>query len=156
MNSLLALGARAVTMVISLVCGVITTRMILGETDVDHYALYTLLIPDQTFAGGVVHIVAIEGSIEKVRVDIAGRPSSRVEAYAAKLEGERPLTRTRLERQISLMRDLPGFLQRGGAAHGEHAGSAQCVDECLLRQTEMKADHGRALLQQHGLQCGIA
>nr|WP_026050014.1 oligosaccharide flippase family protein [Microbacterium barkeri] len=44
MNSLLALGARAVTMVISLVCGVITTRMILGETDVDHYALYTLLI----------------------------------------------------------------------------------------------------------------
>lgn len=44
MNSLLALGARGVTMVVSLVCGVITTRMILGETDVDHYALYTLLI----------------------------------------------------------------------------------------------------------------
>ncbi|PRB17244.1 lipopolysaccharide biosynthesis protein [Microbacterium sp. MYb62] len=44
MNSLLALGARGVTMVISLVCGVITTRMILGETDIEHYALYTLLI----------------------------------------------------------------------------------------------------------------
>lgn len=44
MNSLLALGARALTMVISLVCGVITTRMILGETDIQHYALYSLLI----------------------------------------------------------------------------------------------------------------
>lgn len=44
MNSLLALGARALTMVVSLVCGVITTRMILGETDVQHYALYSLLI----------------------------------------------------------------------------------------------------------------
>ena len=31
-------------MVISLVCGVITTRMILGETDIQHYALYSLLI----------------------------------------------------------------------------------------------------------------
>lgn len=44
MNSLLALGARALTMVVSLVCGVITTRMILGETDIQHYALYSLLI----------------------------------------------------------------------------------------------------------------
>lgn len=44
MNSLLALGARAVTMVVSLVCGIITTRLILGETDVQHYALYSMLI----------------------------------------------------------------------------------------------------------------
>lgn len=44
MNSLLALGARALTMVVSLVCGVITTRLILGETDIQHYALYSLLI----------------------------------------------------------------------------------------------------------------
>ncbi len=44
MNSLLALGARALTMVVSLVCGIITTRLILGETDVQHYALYSLLI----------------------------------------------------------------------------------------------------------------
>lgn len=44
MNSILALGARALTMVISLICGVITTRMILGETDIQHYALYSLLI----------------------------------------------------------------------------------------------------------------
>lgn len=44
MTSLLAVVAKAVTMVISLVCGVLTTRLILGEAGVEHYALYSLLI----------------------------------------------------------------------------------------------------------------
>lgn len=43
MNSLLAVGARALTMVISLICGVLTTRMIMGEGGVETFALYTLL-----------------------------------------------------------------------------------------------------------------
>ncbi|WP_435749125.1 lipopolysaccharide biosynthesis protein [Microbacterium sp. PMB16] len=43
MSSLLAVGARALTMVIALVCGVLTTRMIIGEAGVDSFALYTLL-----------------------------------------------------------------------------------------------------------------
>ncbi|WP_072313816.1 hypothetical protein [Agrococcus sp. Marseille-P2731] len=43
MNSLLALGAKAVTMAVSLVCGVLTTRLILGDAGVEHYALYALL-----------------------------------------------------------------------------------------------------------------
>ena len=106
-----------------------------AKTDV---ALYTLLIPDQTFAGGVVHIVAIEGSIEKVRVDIAGRPSSRVEAYAAKLEGERPLSRTRLERQISLMRDLPGFRLSPSLLPGDETGSAKMAITGTRRKPEVR------------------
>ncbi|MCH1882712.1 oligosaccharide flippase family protein [Agrococcus sp. ARC_14] len=43
MSSLLALAAKAATMAISLVCGVLTTRLILGEAGVEHYALYALL-----------------------------------------------------------------------------------------------------------------
>lgn len=43
MNPLLALGAKAVTMAISLVTGILTTRLILGEAGVEHYALYSLL-----------------------------------------------------------------------------------------------------------------
>ncbi|QNA91720.1 MULTISPECIES: hypothetical protein [unclassified Microbacterium] len=43
MGSLLAVGARALTMVIALVCGVLTTRMIIGDAGVDSFALYTLL-----------------------------------------------------------------------------------------------------------------
>ncbi len=44
MNSLLALGARAITMVVSLVCGVLTTRLVIGTSGVEYYALYTVLI----------------------------------------------------------------------------------------------------------------
>lgn len=43
MSSLLALGAKAATMAVSLVCGVLTTRLILGDAGVEHYALYALL-----------------------------------------------------------------------------------------------------------------
>ena len=44
MNALLALAARAVTMMISLVCGVLTTRLALGSAGVEYFALYTVLI----------------------------------------------------------------------------------------------------------------
>lgn len=44
MNAILALGARAVTMAVSLVFGIMTTRMILGEAGVEYYALYSLLV----------------------------------------------------------------------------------------------------------------
>lgn len=43
MNSVKALGARALTMMVSLVCGVLTTRLILGEAGIHYYALYNLL-----------------------------------------------------------------------------------------------------------------
>lgn len=43
MSSLLALLAKAFSMAISLVCGVLTARLILGGAGVPQYALYTLL-----------------------------------------------------------------------------------------------------------------
>lgn len=43
MGALRSLGAKAVTMAVALVCGVITTRAVLGDAGVGHYALYTLL-----------------------------------------------------------------------------------------------------------------
>lgn len=44
MNSLLALGARSITMAVSLVCGVLTTRLVIGDAGVDSYVLYTVLL----------------------------------------------------------------------------------------------------------------
>jgi hypothetical protein len=44
MNSVLALGAKALSMAISLVCGVLTVRLVLGGAGVSYYALYSLLI----------------------------------------------------------------------------------------------------------------
>lgn len=44
MNAVRALGARALTLALSMVCGVLTTRLVLGEAGVGAYALYNLLV----------------------------------------------------------------------------------------------------------------
>lgn len=44
MNSVWALGAKALSMVISLFCGVLTVRLVLGGAGVSYYALYSLLV----------------------------------------------------------------------------------------------------------------
>lgn len=44
MNSLLALASKALSMAISLVCGVLTTRLVMGHAGVSYFALYSLLI----------------------------------------------------------------------------------------------------------------
>ena len=43
MSSLLSLGARAATMVVAFVCGVLTGRLITGEAGVEYYALWGAL-----------------------------------------------------------------------------------------------------------------
>lgn len=43
MTVLLSLGARAISMAVSLVCGVLAVRLILGQAGVEYYALYTLI-----------------------------------------------------------------------------------------------------------------
>ncbi|MGM7679308.1 lipopolysaccharide biosynthesis protein [Microbacterium sp. A94] len=81
MSSLLAVGARALTMVIALICGILTTRMIIADAGVDSFALYTLLttIPSLlTFtdlgSGAVlVNAVAISDNVrsdEKLRYQL--------------------------------------------------------------------------------------
>jgi hemolysin activation/secretion protein len=69
-------------------------------------ALYTVIMPRQDFAGGTVHVIAIEGFVEQVR--IRGSDSRLLHAYAGALAARRPLTRRVMERYLSLMRDLPG------------------------------------------------
>ena len=79
-----------------------------GRSDI---ALYSVTVPDQDFAGGVLRLKAVEGFIGKTEfkgpehqpgLGLARR-------YAARLEAERPLRRHLLERYISLMRDIPGL-----------------------------------------------
>jgi O-antigen/teichoic acid export membrane protein len=44
MNSLLALAARSLTMAVALVCGVLTTRLVIAEAGVAQYVLFTVLV----------------------------------------------------------------------------------------------------------------
>jgi hemolysin activation/secretion protein len=66
-------------------------------------------IPDQTFAGGVVRVVAVEGYIAKVRTEgDAGPATERLRAIAERLTTERPLRLPTFERITQLLARLPG------------------------------------------------
>jgi hemolysin activation/secretion protein len=71
-------------------------------------ALYTVAIPQQDFAGGVVTVSLTEGSIAKAGIAGKGR-FYQLRARIAPMLGEAPLSRARFERQFTLMRAIPGL-----------------------------------------------
>lgn len=78
-----------------------------GRSDI---ALYTVTVPGQDFAGGVLALQVTEGFVE--HVDISGDTTgdvSRIVTMAEHLTAEKPLKRSTLERYLSLIRDLPGL-----------------------------------------------
>jgi len=72
-------------------------------------ALYTILVPEQSFVDGQVRIVAIENYIDEV-ILAGDNPASAslTRAYASEMAEQRPLTRPVLRRYLSLMDDVPG------------------------------------------------
>ncbi len=77
------------------------------KTDI---ALYTIAIPEQNFADGVVEVLLSEGSVGRVDIKASdGQTFPLLAAIAGKLTSEKPLSRGRYERQLSLMRSIPGL-----------------------------------------------
>lgn len=67
-------------------------------------------LPDQTFADGVVRVVAVEGFIASVRIEgDAGPDEALLRAMAQRLTAERPLTLAGFERVTQLMSRVPGL-----------------------------------------------
>ncbi|CAN5915113.1 ShlB/FhaC/HecB family hemolysin secretion/activation protein [soil metagenome] len=67
-------------------------------------------LPDQTFADGVVRVVAVEGFIASVRIEgDAGPDEALLRGMAQRLTDERPLTLASFERVTQLMSRLPGL-----------------------------------------------
>jgi len=89
------------------------------------YALYTVIVPDQDFAGGLARLVAVEGYLEGARISgpTSGRNRDLVQAYVAKMTAERPLKRRTLQRYISLIRDIPGLNPEPGLSAGGATGA---------------------------------
>lgn len=72
-------------------------------------ALYTIQLPRQTFEGGVLTVVVIEGHVSDVQVTSQSSRDLRLtQAYAERLKSPGPLRRSTLQRYVSLMRDIPG------------------------------------------------
>lgn len=87
------------------------------------FAIYTVTAPAQTFVDGVVRLRVLEGHIEGVDISGPAGPRDRdlVEAYAGRLQAERPLRRSTLERYISLIRDIPGLTTDVSLTNGSGA-----------------------------------
>jgi hemolysin activation/secretion protein len=85
------------------------TRGITRRYQQDGYLLSYAYLPDQRFENGLVHVVLVEGYIKdyNLKGDI-GSVSAYVDKLAAKLLGERPLTRKTFERYTTLMGRIPG------------------------------------------------
>ncbi|HEX6660294.1 MAG TPA: POTRA domain-containing protein, partial [Sphingomicrobium sp.] len=77
------------------------------DTDV---ALYTVAIPDQNFADGVVVVELVEGWVDSVAVNAPeGSSFPLLQARANRMVGQKPLSRALFERQMSLIQGIPGL-----------------------------------------------
>lgn len=73
------------------------------------HPLSFVFVPDQTFDGGVVRIVAVEGYIASVRIEgDTGAAEPKLRQIAERLQAERPLTQANFERVTQLLARLPG------------------------------------------------
>jgi len=73
------------------------------------YVLSFALLQNQDFAQGRVVVTVVEGHVSRVRVEgDAGNAADRLEDLGQPLVDEKPLTRATLERQLNLMRRVPG------------------------------------------------
>lgn len=72
-------------------------------------ALYTIAIPEQSFAGDVVDVLLTEGRVAKVELRAPQGRHGLLARRAGVLTEETPLTRATFERQLTLMRSIPGL-----------------------------------------------
>lgn len=91
-------------------------------------ALYSILIPDQTFAGGQVRVTVIENYIDEVVLAGANPESaSLTRSYATAMAEQRPLTRQTLQRYLLLMNDVPGATTTPNVIAGDRPDTVKLV-----------------------------
>lgn len=91
----------------------------------DGYILSQAIVPPQRINDGVIRLRAIEGYIDKVRIegDVHG-PRGLLEAYGNKIKRSRPLRSDVLERYLLLINDLGGTTARGTLSPSAEPGAA--------------------------------
>lgn len=92
-------------------------------------ALYTILVPEQGFAGGTVRLLAIEGYVAKVEIQGKLRRSRLrlLEDYVKRIARERPLHVSTLQRVLSFVRDMPGVTATPRFELGQAQGAVTLV-----------------------------
>ena len=114
-------------------------------------ALFTVLVPEQGFQGGVLHLSAVEGYIEAAQVQgpIGGKRRALIGRYLEPLLKERPLTTTTLQRYLSLIRDIPGEAVDYRLERGRRQGAVRLVVAAKAKTAQLAVgvnNRGTALL----------
>jgi hemolysin activation/secretion protein len=95
------------------------------------YPLSFVYVPAQSFADGVVQIMAVEGFVAKVRIDgDAGPAEPKLREIAGAMVGERPLRMATFERVSQLLIRVPGVALTADAAL---PGNTDGVTELVLK-----------------------
>ena len=104
-------------------------------------ALYSVLIPNQDISDGVLRVLLIEGSVEKVIVTdkSTGRSRRLVAAIAQHMTAEKPLRKSTLQRYISLIQDVPGTKADIDIVQGSGRGLVRVVLTVTDRKNEFGA-----------------
>ena len=113
-------------------------------------ALYTIAIPDQDFAGGVVVVSLTEGRIGKAQIK-TDQPGSHplLRRRLAPLTIEKPLSRATFERQLALVGAIPGLTVKTDFADPAADGVLVLTVTPVQRRTKVSAgfsNRGVALL----------
>ena len=123
-------------------------------------ALYTVALPRQSFAGGVVRLVAIEGRITGVATHgPASTPAkAAVGAYALRLTRDHPLLRSHLQRVMLLIGALPGIKADAQFLPGQRTGELTLSIDVTQKRAELGLginDRGQNLLGRTQLEADL-
>ena len=113
-------------------------------------ALYTVLVPPQGHEGGVLRLKAVEGYVESAVVRGANGKMRRLAGrYLAPVVREHPLTKSTLQRYVSLIRDIPGLYPDLTFERGDRPGAVKLVITAKPKPFQLAFginDRGTALL----------
>lgn len=105
-------------------------------------AFYTVSIGAQDFVDGVVRVNIVEGYFSSTAIaDPKKRAHPRLRGMVERLIGVQPLSRSYFERQISLMRDLPGLDFDLGATSGADDGAMSLTVTPRQKRTKFTVNY---------------
>lgn len=124
---------------------------IIAAYEKSNVALYTVVVPVQDFTDGVLRVEVFEGFVESVRVEGDSDPKALalVEQRLSGLVGQRPLTKSNLQRRLLLARDLPGVrteLQFVGGGTSQAVGVVATVEAQPVQVALSANNRGAAFL----------